>query len=117
VGISLEAIESYDTYIRVLVTASETLDFSIVEELVDDILTTFTENPNIPEAVQEATQDVLDAVLAGDSEQIQAEVENLLETFETLTEEEQAILQAEIEALIANSDIDFNALFNFNTGN
>jgi hypothetical protein len=116
-GISLEAIESYDTYIRVLVTASETLDFSIVEELVDDILTTFTENPNIPEAVQEATQDVLDAVLAGDSEQIQAEVENLLETFETLTEEEQAILQAEIEALIANSDIDFNALFNFNTGN
>lgn len=112
-GISLQAIESYDNYIRVLVTANETLDFTVVEDLVDDILTTFTENPNIPASVAEATQDVLDAVLAGDSEAVQAQVENLIETFETLTEEEQAILAAEIEALIANSDIDFNDLFNF----
>ena len=112
-GISLESIVMLDQAIRIYVTASETLDLSVVTELVDDILEAFTENPNIPAAVSEAANEVLAAVLSGDTEVIEAEIENLLETFETLTEEEQAILSQEIQALIENSDIDFTDLFNF----
>ena len=112
-GITLVNLEANDDFIRIFVSANNTLDFSLVEDLVDDILDTFTTNPNIPSDVSDAATSVLAAVTAGNSEAIEAEIEGLLTAMESLSEEDQAILTAEINALLANSSLDFSDLFNF----
>lgn len=112
-GITLVKLEANDDFIRIFVSASNTLDFSLVENLVDDILNAFTTNPNIPSEVSDAATSVLAAVTAGNAEAIEAEIEGLLTAMESLSEEDQAILTAEINALLANSPLDFSDLFNF----
>ena len=112
-GITLVNLEANDDFIRIFVSANNTLDFSLVEDLVDDILDTFTTNPNIPSDVSDAATSVLAAVTAGNSEAIEAEIEGLLTAMESLSEEDQAKLTAEINALLANSPLDFSDLFNF----
>ena len=112
-GITLVNLEAKDDFIRIFVSANNTLDFTLVEDLVDDILDTFTTNPNIPTEVSDAATSVLAAVTAGNAEAIEEEIGNLLLAMETLSEEDQAILSAEINALLASSPLDFSDLFNF----
>ena len=112
-GITLVNLEAKDDFIRIFVSANNTLDFTLVEDLVDDILDTFTTNPNIPSEVSDAATSVLAAVTAGNAEAIEAEIEGLLTSMESLSEEDQAILTAEINALLAASPLDFSDLFNF----
>jgi hypothetical protein len=112
-GITLVNLEAKDDFIRIFVSANNTLDFTLVEDLVDDILNAFTTNPNIPTEVSDAATSVLAAVTAGNAEAIEEEIGNLLLAMETLSEEDQAILSAEINALLASSPLDFSDLFNF----
>jgi hypothetical protein len=60
-GITLVNLEAKDDFIRIFVSANNTLDFSLVENLVDDILDAFTTNPNIPSEVSDAATSVLAA--------------------------------------------------------
>jgi hypothetical protein len=112
-GITLVNLEAKDDFIRIFVSANNTLDLTLVEDLVDDILDTFTTNPNIPTEVSDAATSVLAAVTTGNAEAIEEEIGNLLLAMETLSEEDQAILSAEINALLAASPLDFSDLFNF----
>ena len=110
-GISLRSIAVAGNALRITVNADDALDVSLVNQAVDDLLEAFTNDESIPETVSNAAQNVLDVVSSGDEEAITQAVSEMIDVFDTLTVEEQEALSNTVLAILEDSDITFENIF------
>ena len=110
-GISLRSIAVAGNALRITVNADDALDVSLVNQAVDDLLEAFTNDESIPETVSNAAQNVLDVVSSGDEEAISQAVSEMIDVFDTLTVEEQEALSNTVLAILEDSDITFENIF------
>ncbi|MGA0351248.1 MAG: hypothetical protein ACO3MF_00675 [Acholeplasmataceae bacterium] len=110
-GVSLETVRVVGDALRVSVNASEALDTTVIAETVNDVLDTLSTDENIPESVSVAAEEVINAALSGDEAAVTEAVDTLIETFDTLTEEEQTALSETVLSIIETSDLSLDEIF------
>ena len=110
-GVSLEAVRVVGDALRVSVNASDALDTTVIAETVNDVLDILSTDENIPESVSVAAEEVINAALSGDEAAVTEAVETMIETFDTLTEEEQTALSETVLSIIETSDLSLDEIF------
>ncbi len=96
-GMSIESVEMVNSRLRMYVVLSQTIPLQDIQDTIQDVLDTVSDNPDIPVEVSDAIDDVLESITNPEADPEQA-VEDFLTTFEELDDEEQ---QAVYDALVA----------------
>ena len=110
-GVTFESVEVVGDSLRVSVNASDAIDTTVIADTVNDVLDTLSNDENIPESVSVAAEEVIAAALSGDEAAVTEAVGTLIDTFDTLTEEEQQALSETVLSIIESSDFSFDEIF------
>jgi hypothetical protein len=109
-GMGIESVDVTNDSLRLYVTLSETIPIADIQEAVQDVLDAITDNPNYPPELNDAINDVLDSLLDPEIDTEEA-VEELIATMDDLTDEEQEELFNDLVAAFADTDLNYEDLF------
>ncbi len=87
-GMSIESVIVVNSKLRMYVSLSDSIPLQDIQDAVQDVLDNVSNNPNIPPEVGDAIDDVLNSLTDPEGDPEQA-VEDFLNTFEGLDDEEQ----------------------------
>ena len=109
-GMGIESVAVVGDSLRIYVTLAQTIPVEEIQQAVQDVLEVVNGNPEYPEELNQAIDDVLTEVLdpAGEPE---AAVEELLVIIEGLSDEEQQMLFDDLVAAFEGTDLNYEELF------
>lgn len=90
-GMSIDTVEVVNSKLRMYVELSDQIPLGDIQDAIEGVLDGISDNPDIPAELDQAVDDVLNSLTdpSGDPEQA---VEDFMETFEGLDEEEQQVV-------------------------
>jgi DNA-directed RNA polymerase specialized sigma24 family protein len=90
-GMSIDNVEVLNSKLRMYVELSDQIPLGDIQDAIEGVLDGISDNPDIPAELDDAVDDVLNSLTdpSGDPEQA---VEDFMETFEGLDEEEQQVV-------------------------
>jgi hypothetical protein len=102
-GMSIDNVEVLNSKLRMYVELSDQIPLGDIQDAIEDVLTGISDNPDIPAEIDTAVDDVLNSLTdpSGDPEQA---VEDFMETFEGLDEEEQQVVYDALQDEFENSE-------------
>ncbi len=102
-GMSIDTVEVVNSKLRMYVELSDQIPLGDIQDAIEDVLTGISDNPDIPAEIDTAVDDVLNSLTdpSGDPEQA---VEDFMETFEGLDEEEQQVVYDALQDEFENSE-------------
>jgi hypothetical protein len=100
---SIDNVEVLNSKLRMYVELSDQIPLGDIQDAIEDVLTGISDNPDIPAEIDTAVDDVLNSLTdpSGDPEQA---VEDFMETFEDLDEEEQQVVYDALQDEFENSE-------------
>jgi hypothetical protein len=90
-GMSIDTVEVVNSKLKMYVELSDQIPLGDIQDAIEGVLDGISDNPDIPAELDQAVDDVLNSLTdpSGDPEQA---VEDFMETFEGLDEEEQQVV-------------------------
>ena len=102
-GMSIESVEVTNSKLRMYVILSDSIPLGDIQDAIEGVLGGISDNPEVPAEVNDAIDDVLNSITdpQGDPEQA---VEDFMETFEGLSEEDQQAVYDALQEEFQNSE-------------
>lgn len=102
-GMSIESVEVTNSKLRMYVVLSDSIPLGDIQDAIEGVLGGISDNPEVPAEVNDAIDDVLNSITdpQGDPEQA---VEDFMETFEGLSEEDQQAVYDALQEEFQNSE-------------
>jgi hypothetical protein len=110
-GMGIESVAVTSNALRLYVSLNDSIPILEIQQAVQDVLYAIADNPNYPQELNDAINDVLDSLLDPEVDTEEA-VANLIAEMDNLTDEEQEELYNDLIAAFADTDLDYEDLFN-----
>ncbi|MCD8561942.1 MAG: hypothetical protein LRY20_00400 [Acholeplasmataceae bacterium] len=109
-GMGIESVALVNDNLRMYVTLSDAIPLQDIQNAVEDVLNQVANDPSYPPELNDAINDLLTEVAdpSGDPE---AAVEQLMDVFEGLSDEDQQALFDDMVAAFESTDINYEDLF------
>ncbi|MBU1142022.1 MAG: hypothetical protein KKH92_00085 [Firmicutes bacterium] len=109
-GMGIESVAVTSDSLRLYVSLSETIPIADIQEAVQDVLDAIADNPNYPPELNDAINDVIDSLTDPLLDPEEA-IEELIATMDDLTDEEQEELFNDLVDAFADTDLNYEDLF------
>lgn len=112
-GLQIRSVEAGVFGLRLFVELNDSLPFSQIADAIQNALSDIADNPDYPQELNDAINNLLDA-LADDDADTNAAVEALLEEMQNLDDDTQTELFANLETALADEDVSLEDIFDLN---
>jgi hypothetical protein len=109
-GMGIESVALMENKLRIYITLSETIPLQDLQDAVEDVLAEVSGDPSYPPELNDAIDDLL-AEVANPEGNTEEAVNELIEVFEGLSDEDQQALFDDLVAAFESTDVDYEDLY------
>ncbi|MBU1094144.1 MAG: hypothetical protein KKH01_06755 [Firmicutes bacterium] len=108
-GMGLQSVTVVNENLRLYVELNSTLDLGDIQDVVTEVFDAIVDNPEYPDELNTALNDVIDS-LTDPLADPQAAVEDLIDVFDTLTDEEQTAVYEDLLTAFEGTDLSLDEI-------
>lgn len=108
-GMGLQSVAVVNENLRLYVQLNDSLNLGDIQDAITEVFDAIVDNPEYPDELNDALNDVLDS-LTDPLADPETAVEELIDVFDTLTDEEQAAVYEDLLTAFEGTDLDLDEI-------